>query len=184
MAGCPCRQRAPRRTWLSTVGTPGAAALVDGPVLATTVVSRTATAVVETVRCTAVHSQPLPADAFAAPVAALAAAHDVRQALVQQAPGQADATHAAYWTGLTTPLALLAGPEATDGRPQRELTGIGELGGARVGEFRWYELRAFGEDPALSWNRLEQVMAHLGTPGLTPDTPRDWGSPEKPVPTA
>jgi hypothetical protein len=73
---------------------------------------------------------------------------------------------------------LLAGPEATGGRPDCELVGIGELEQTRMGESRWYELRDSGEDPARSWSRLEQVMAHLVTPGLTADTPREWGGME------
>ena len=177
-----CRQRAPRRTWLCTVGGPGPApgAVIDGPLLATTVVTRTATAVLETVRCTVVHSQPLQAADLTALMTTLAGGYDIRHALVQQYPGPADTTRTAHWTGLSTPLAMLAGPEATGGRPDRELVNIGELAHTRIGESRWYELRAFGEDPAHSWSRLEQVMAHLVTPGLTPDAPRDWGQLESP----
>jgi hypothetical protein len=178
-----CRQRAPRRTWLCTVGLPGpaAGALVDGPLLATTVVSRTQGAVIETVRCTAVNSQPLPAAAFMPLMATLAGAYEVRHALVQEYPGEADASRAAHWTGLNTPVALLAGPEATAGRTDRELVAIGELSHTAVGTSRWYELRDFGEDPARSWNRLEQVTAHLSTPDLNPDAPRAYGGLEEPT---
>jgi uncharacterized protein DUF6177 len=164
-----CRQRAPRRTWLCTVGLPAPGARLSGPLLATTVVSRTPTAVLETVRCTIVHSQPLQAADLTPLMTTLAGAFDIRQALVQQYPGEPDTTRTAHWTGLSTPLALLAGPEATGGRPDRELVGIGELDHTRMGESRWYELRDTGEDPARSWNRLEQVMMHLVLPGGNPE---------------
>ena len=175
-----CRQRAPRGTWLCTVGASVPGALVDGPLLATTVVSRTSTVVLETVRCTIVHSQPLQAADLTPLMAVLAGAYDIRQALVQQYPGEPDATRSAHWTGLSTPLGLLAGAEATGGRPDRELVGIGELQQTPMAESRWYELRDAGEDPAQAWSRLEQVMAHLITPGMTPDMPREWGGMERP----
>ncbi len=175
-----CRARAPRRTWICAVSSPSAAGLVDGPVLATMVVSRTDSWVLETIRCTAVHSEPLPAGALLPVLAALG--DDVRQALVQQVPGRPDATCAPQWTGLSTPVAILAGPEATEGRRPGDLTGVGELAHRWLGRSLWYELRDPGEDPAQAWSRLEQVMAHLMTPALTADLPREWGQPEHPAP--
>jgi hypothetical protein len=161
-----CRDRAPQRTWLCVVGARerAAGALVDGPVLATTVVSRTPSGVLETVHCTAVHSQALHPGAFTGVLTALADAYDVRHALVQQHPGENDATRAAHRTGLTAPLAMLVGAEATSGRPRAELVGIGELAHERIGQSIRYELRAAGEAPAESWARFRRVMAHLCVP--------------------
>jgi hypothetical protein len=179
-----CRERAPRRTWLCVVGAAsgGDGALVGGPVLATTVVSRPPESVLETIRCTAVAAEPLEAGALTPVVEELVAGYELRQLLVQQAPGQADVTHASHWTGLTTPLALLAGPEAIAGRAEKDLTGIGALATRRLGDRSraayWYELHTYGEDPAQGWSRLEQVVAHLSAPWLRSDTPRQWGDPE------
>jgi hypothetical protein len=151
-------------------------------VLATTVVSRPPESVLETIRCTAVATEPVEAQALTRVVAELVAAYDVRQLLVQQAPGQADVTHASHWTGLTAPLALLAGAEAIAGRADRDLTDIGALTTTRLGDRSrtayWYELHTYGEDPAQAWSRLEQVVAHLSAPWLRSDTPRNWGQPE------
>ena len=55
---------------------------------------------------------------------------------------------------------------------------IGELAHTRMGPSIFYELAGGSEDPAVPWNRLEQVMAHLGTPTLTHDSPREWGEHE------
>jgi hypothetical protein len=179
-----CRERAPRRTWLCAVGaaSAGGNAVVDGPVLATMVVSRPSGSVLETIRCTAVNSEAVQADALTPTVRELAAGYDVRQLLVQQAPGQADTTRASYWTGLSTPLALLAGPEVIAARPERDVAGIGALTATRLGDRSrsayWYVLHTHGEDPAQAWSRLEQVVAHLSVPGLGADTPRRWGQPE------
>ncbi|GGQ71325.1 DUF6177 family protein [Couchioplanes azureus] len=168
-----CRERAPRRTWLCAVGD-------SAPALATMVVSRPAESVLETIRCTLVYAEPLEADALTEAARSLSAGYDIRQALVQQAPGQADTTHASHWTGLSTPLALLAGPEAIAGRSPDDLRSIGGLDAARLdsGAY-WYALHSYGEDPAQGWNRLEQVVAHLSIPSLTPQTPRSWGQPER-----
>jgi hypothetical protein len=179
-----CRERAPRRTWLCAVGAAARddQAVVSGPVLATMVVSRPPDSVVETIRCTAVHTGELEAEALTQAVRELAAGYDIRQLLVQQAPGQADTTRASYWTGPATPLALLAGPEAIAGRPESDVADIGALMTARLGDKAraayWYVLHAYGEDPAQAWSRLEQVVAHLNTPWLKADTPRSWGMPE------
>lgn len=179
-----CRERAPRRTYLCAVGTAARSdhPIVGGPVLATTVVSRPPESVMETIRCTAVSTEPVAAEALTQTVRELAAAYDVRQLLVQQAPGQADTTHASHWTGLTTPVALLAGPEVVAARPAGDLTDIGALTTTRLGERSrtayWYVLHSYGEDPAQAWSRLEQVVAHLSTPWLTAEGPRTWGDPE------
>ncbi|OJF14940.1 DUF6177 family protein [Couchioplanes caeruleus] len=167
-----CRERAPRRTWLCAVGT-------GAPALATMVVSRPAESVLETIRCTVVRGEPLEADALTDAGRGLAAAYDVRQMLVQQAPGQADTTHASHWTGLGAPLALLAGAEAVAGRRGEDLRSVGAISASRLGSGAyWYALHSYGEDPAQAWSRLEQVIAHLSIPSLSAQTPRRWGQPE------
>lgn len=167
-----CRQRAPRRTWLCAVG---------DSMLATTVVSRTAGHVLETIRCTVTGPDPLPAAVFADPMREIATAYDIRHALIQQCPGEADPTRAPQWTGLSTPLAMLVGVEATAGRESSELLSIGEVTHTRIEDSLWYELATEAEDPAVPWTRLESVMSHLTVPWLTTEAARERRTPDQPI---
>ncbi|MEV6602407.1 DUF6177 family protein [Actinoplanes sp. NPDC051346] len=107
-----CRERAPRRTWLCAVG--------DGaPALAAMVISRPGESVLETIRCTVVYTEPVEAHALTDTARNLSAAYDIRQLLVQQAPGQTDTTHASHWTGLSTHWPSSPAPKQSPDAPRR-----------------------------------------------------------------
>lgn len=172
-----CRDRAPRRTWLTAVGQP------SGQALATLVVSRPGDHVAETIEITVTRSQPWLPEEVTATVDALARRYHIRQLFAAQAPGLTDTTHAPRWAGLPTPLGLFAGPDALNGRPPAQLLDIGAhtatTHGTRDRAGNWYTLHQPEEQPSSAWARLHQVVAHLNTPWLQPRTPQAWGDPER-----
>lgn len=80
-------------------------------------------------------------------------------------PGRADLTHEPRFTGVATPVAFAAGPEAVGAvGAERALAagdGINAIGMGAAGV-----LYRFGSDPADAWRQLDHVMRHLGVPEL------------------
>ncbi|GAB1644208.1 DUF6177 family protein [Krasilnikovia sp. MM14-A1259] len=171
-----CRDRAPRRTWLTVIGQPA------GRALATLTVSRPGEYLDETIEATFVGPRPGHADDVTPTVAELAGGHQIRQLLATQAPGLPDTSHAPRWTGLATPLGLFAGLDALTGRHPQDLLDAGAATTATLGDRdragNWYTLHHVGEEPAPAWQRLHHVIARLNTPWLQPGTIRQWGQPE------